>query len=697
MKRSIATILAVMLFIASVVLIFLPNVEAVGVEIISITPSSRRGKVGEPVHISGTINITNGLYQIWFNQTKVIEANATGNIVNATFPVPTLPHGNYTVTLLDYSLNANATDWFYIDTAYYVEAKTPPPPEQLQEGSMIEIWVNVTGGKPNTIYHANITVKFPAPRNETYWTLVTLTNTTDTGKGYNITIVYPTSFSGAINANYVGIYSVTFNKTLATDTFFIGLTTHTEYHRYQLVDIKATGYKPSENVTTRIIFGGKTINSTNITATPGGIVAMNWKIPPNASRGIYIVNITSISPEPTLKNPPDIQTFNIPGFDVSITTRNLAGEIVANVVVRVFENEKSIINLTSTTNGLAQTTLEVGNYTGKAFYKGENVGNFPINVTNGPVSLGFNCTLTNLKISVFAKVDSAEISIPEVKIFLTSAPENRTLFTNMTGTTIATSLLPNHTYVLNVSRYGVSFPNVTSIPTLLDNGTAVAWYNVTLISPTLTLRVNTTKPNNEPIGNVKVKVQELMGGLHYEDNTNAEGIIVFNCAFGKYTVEVYDADGIKLNETTVNLFQNQNVSIVCKLYGLTVSFRIVDYLGQPISNANVTLLRGNVVLRSNHTQTNGIATFNNITGGLLQVSTYVFNQIPNVVKVFYVDTSSTIEIRLEEYVILAGFLVNTAVFAITSIILIAVLLVLLIEVYRRKRFKPQKISKQEPE
>mgnify|MGYP005831201575 CR=1 FL=1 len=685
-----------MLSIASIVLIFLPNVEAVGVEIISITPSSRRGKVGEIVHISGTINITNGLYQIWFNQSKVAEANAIGNIVNATFPVPTLPQGNYTVTLLDYSLNASATDWFYIDTAYYIEAKTPSLPEQLQEGSTVEIWVNVTGGKPNTIYHANVTVKF-AHRNETYWTLVTLTNTTDTGEGHNLTIVYPTSFSGAINTNYVGTYSVAFNKTLATDTFFIGLTKHTEYHRYQPVDIKATGYKPSENVTARIIFGGKTINSTSITATTEGAVATNWTVPSNASIGIYIVNITSISPEPTLKDPPDIQTFTVPGFDVNITTRNLAGEIVANVVVRVFENEKSIVNLTSTTNGLVQTTLEVGNYIGKAFYIGENVGNFPINITDAPVSLGFNCSLTNLKISVFAKIDSAEIPIPEVKIFLTSTPENKTLFTNTTGTTVASSLLPNHTYVLNVSRYGASFPNVTSIPTLFNNGTAVAWYNVTLISPTLTLRVNITKPNNEPIRNVKVKVQELMGGLRYENNTDAEGIIVFNCAFGKYTVEIYDTDGIKLNGTTVNLFQNQNVSVVCKLYGLTVSFRIVDYFGQPISNANVTLLRGNAALSSILTQANGIATFSNITGGLLQVSTYVFDQTSNVVKVFYIDASSTIEIRLEEYVILAGFLVNTAVLATTLIILIAVLLVLLIEVYSRKRFKPQKISKQEPE
>jgi hypothetical protein len=688
-----------MLAMTFAVTIFLPNVESASVSIISITPSSHHGKVGDTVSLSGTINNTNGLYQIWFDTLKVEEANATGSIVNATFSVPKLPLGNYTIILNDYSLNANATTWFYIDTAYYIEAKPPMPlesTEQLQEGSTVEIWVNITGGQLNKTYVANITVKVPS--NTTYWTLARLTNITDTGEGHNITTVYPTNFSGATYTNYVGTYSVAFNRTLATDTFVIGLTNSTEYHRSQIVDIKAVGYKSNENTTIKISLGEKTLNSTNATATSEGLVNANWTVPSNATIGTYTVNITSISPSPTIKKPPDVQSFDVPGFDVNITTRSLSGETAANVIVSIFENEKFLTNLTSPSTGLiqAKNVFEIGNYTVKAFYKGEKVGELQVNVTE-MASLNFTCSLTNLKTSAFAKVNGTEIPIPEVEVYLTSTVENRTSSTNTTGIAIVNLLLPNHTYVLNSSRYGVSF-NVTSLPTLLVNGTIVAWYNVTLVTPTFTLQINTTKSNNEPISNAPLKVQEQMGGLHFEGNTNTEGMIVFSSvAFGKYIIEVYDADGIKLNETTVNLFQNQNVSIVCKLYGLTVSFRIVDYFGQPIPNLNVTLQRENLASYSSITQVDGIATFNDITGGSFQISINLLNQIQQAeAKAIYVGDSATIEIKLEEYVILAGFLVNTVILVTIIIIVATILLALLVEVLRRRRFTLQKSSKPEP-
>lgn len=676
----------ILLSITLIAAIFFPNTMAVAVEIVFITPRDQHGIVGDTIIIDGTVNTTNGLYQIWFGQYKVVEANATANGLTANFSVPELPQGNYTVTLHDVSLNSNSSTWFYIDTAYHIEAKTPTSPEQLQEGDTVEIWANMTGAKPSTLYYANITVKTPA--NTTHWVYVML-NTTNAGTGHNTTIAYPTHFSGVANTNFTGTYNIAFNKTLATDTFVIGLTNSTEYHRFQIVDIKATGYKSNENASVKIKFGGKAIYSNNATASIEGLISANWTVPSNATIGTYTVNITSISPSPTTKSPKDVQNFNVPGYDVNMTTRNLAKETVANVTVRVFENENSLINLTSNLSGLAQTKLEIGNYTAKAFYKGEEVGEFWTNIINR-TALDFYVNLTNLKITALAKKDGAEILVPDVQVHLTLV--NETLSTNITGIAIMNFLLPNRTYVLNASRYGVSF-NITSIVI----GTAVPWYNVTLVTPTLTLRVNTTRPNSEPISNVTVKAQELTGGLFYEGKTNAEGTIVFNCAFGKYAVEVYDADGIKLNETSVDLFQNKNALIVCKLYGLTVSFRVVDYLGQPISNVNVTLQRENVALRSNRTQANGVATFNNVTGGSLQVSTYVFNQMqPDAVKIFYVENSTTIEIKLEEYVALVGFLFQTAVLTTIILITVAILLLFLSEVYRRKHLKPQKGSKPEP-
>jgi len=661
---------------------FIPRASAIDVEITSVTPTSQIGKVGDSVQILGTINVTDGLYRIWFDTYNVKEENATANNVNATFTVPKLPRGNYTITLQDVNINTNATTWFYIETAYYIEAKTPAPPEQLQQGDAVEIWVNITGGEPNKIYYANVSVRFPSPANNTYWTIVELSNTTTNGEGYNITTIYPDHFTGALPTRFTGTYTVAFNNTLVTDTFFIGLTDRSEYRRNQLVNVKAIDYEPSENVTVKMQHGATIVKYVNVTATEEGTIAANFTIPSNASIGTYTINITST---PTVKNPPDIQNFTVPGFNVNITTKNLAAQPVPDVEVRVYEYGESVANATSDADGLAQIKLEIGNYTASAYYREEKVGERWINVTEA-VSVDFYCNLTNLRISVVAVVDSAEISIPEAAIYL--VPENKTFTTNINGTATAHSLLPNMSYTINASRYDMLF-NTTDIPTLLVNNKAEAWYNMTIVVPMLNLRVNVTKTSGESISNVEVRVLELIGGIYFEGNTNTQGMVTFNCPFGKYTISVYDADEIKLDETTVNLFQNQTVLMRSSIYGLTFSVKVVDYFGQPIPNANVTLLREGQVIRSSITQSDGAASFDSVTGGELRITVYLSGQAqPSLSQLFYVsDLSPTIGVKLERYIVLAGFLIDTSILSIVIIIVATIILALLVELYRRRKLK----------
>ena len=120
--------------------------------------------------------------------------------------------------------------------------------------------------------------------------------------------------------------------------------------------------------------------------------------------------------------------------------------------------------------------------------------------------------------------------------------------------------------------------------------------------------------------------------------------------------------------------------------------KVVDYFGQPISNAKVTWqLDG--LQDSALTKSDGLVTFSNIIGGDLQVTVYIPGQSqPFMVTTSFVDSSKAIEIKLDKYVILAGFLVETSNLTTAMIIAATVLLVLLIEVYRRKRLKPQKSS-----
>jgi len=328
--------------------------------------------------------------------------------------------------------------------------------------------------------------------------------------------------------------------------------------------------------------------------------------------------------------------------------------------------------------------LEIGIYACEAYFKDEKVGERALNITKEE-SFNFTCNLTNLKILV---MDRSENRFPEVKLSLT--PENQTLFTNITGTTVFPSLLPNVTYVLNASRYDKQF-NTTTIPRLLVNETAIAWFNVTIICPTLTLQVNVTDANNQPISNAAVNVQEVMGGLYYEGNT-VEGTAMFNCTFGRYTVKVYTR-GVEINETVTDLFQNENMSIRCKLYGLTVSIKVVDYFGQPIPNANVTLQREGLPPRSNRTKSNGVATFSDFIGGSVQIAIYLNDQTqPCIDTTSSVVSSETIGIKIGKYVLIAGILVEASQLTTALIIAAAIILIVSIEVYRRKRSKLQKSS-----
>ena len=676
-------ILLVILTSTIITLSFLPETKA-ETKILSINPLE--GKVGETVQLRANITTEKGEYMIRFDGETIASGNATGIDVAATFTVPSASAGSHEVMIIDVNAGENDTTAFTVLTSYSLEVDVPERPKQLQEGAQKPISVNVTGGESSKTFVANITVQ--APTNASYTNMLDV-NTSDVGNG-RATTIYPDNFTFPIGAstNFSGEYKAFFNGTLANQTFIIGLTNATEYHRCQYVDINAEGYEPNENVTISVTFEEKMIPpKQNVTATEGGTIHANWTVPSNASIGIYTVSVTSLS-NLTKKEPPDIQNFTVSGLAINITTRNLAKELVPNVVIQVFENVTLVVNATSDSEGFVSLMLEIGIYACEAYFKDEKVGERALNITKEE-SFNFSCSLTNLKIMV---IDGSENRIPEVKLHLTSeqAPEDQMLFTDINGSTVFHSLLPNITYVLNASRYDKQF-NTTKIPRLLVNETTIAWFNAPIICPTLTLQVNVTDAANQPINDAIVKVQEAMGGLHYERNT-VEGTAMLNCTFGRYTVKVY-ASGVEINETVTDLFQNENVSIRCKLYGLTVSIKVVDYFGQPIPNANVTLQREGLQPRSNRTESNGVVTFSDFIGGSVQIAIYLNDQTQPCIKTASsIVSSATIGIKIGKYVLVAGILVETSQLTTALIIAAVIILIVSIEVYRRKRSKLQKSS-----
>jgi len=85
------------------------------------------------------------------------------------------------------------------------------------------------------------------------------------------------------------------------------------------------------------------------------------------------------------------------------------------------------------------------------------------------------------------------------------------------------------------------------------------------------------------------------------------------------------------------------------------------------------------------TESDGTVIFDGIVGGNLTVRVYLTDEKqPYATKTSLVDESKTIEIRLEKYVMLAGFLVETSQLTTAIIIVATVIIILLIEIYRKK-------------
>jgi hypothetical protein len=81
-------------------------------------------------------------------------------------------------------------------------------------------------------------------------------------------------------------------------------------------------------------------------------------------------------------------------------------------------------------------------------------------------------------------------------------------------------------------------------------------------------------------------------------------------------------------------------------------------------------------------------TFDNVIGGDIQVITYpqgVENSYEAVSR--RVEEPTTIDVRLAKYVLIGPFLVETSALATIIVIMLAILLFVSIEVYRRKRAK----------
>jgi hypothetical protein len=208
---------------------------------------------------------------------------------------------------------------------------------------------------------------------------------------------------------------------------------------------------------------------------------------------------------------------------------------------------------------------------------------------------------------------------------------------------------------------------------------------VFIICPSETLNLNIVGSNQEPIPNARIELVELSNGLFYSATTGGNGAATIQATFGMYRVRVFK-DTTLINETNVDVFSNSQQQIQCTLYGIQLSVSVVDFFGSPVSNANVTL--NGPLLASAVTQSNGKATFNNIIGGDMQIIAQPSGtQDASQAITVNVDQPTTVQIKIEKYVALGSILIPTSSLFTILIIVLAIIMFVIVEVYRRRRVK----------
>jgi hypothetical protein len=692
LKKRAALILFILM---SVFFLFTPLSIVLGqqgVSIILVSPQEM-GVVGQEVNVQGTIETSDGEYQIWFGDRLIVSNSSEGYYVNTNFTIPELPGGDYSITLRDFSKNINDTYPFTVSVAYYIEALELSSPAQLQEGSDVVVNVRVTGIQSDTSYYANVTVALPAPLSTRYSQAVELAVSNQAVAAGQVT--YPSAAfqpEGA-HTNYTGSYKVYFNETQmlgAEDQFFVGFTDSNEYHRGGAVAIQAIGYQPDENASLSIKYAetGVSVHSETVTASSGGIINSSWTVPSDALIGDYNITIT---PENTAKTIPDSQLFTIPGYSVKIQTLNLAGEPVPQIEIDALDRATNkVYNGTSGSDGIASLNLEDGNHAISAFWNGVKVGEINATVT-GENTFDLMCELTNLEITVQNKNGDL---IPFVNLDITYQyvttkgslkEKGRTSGqTGLSGTFVLNSSLPRVSYVVNASLYGVAFNadnnTVTNLP-------AQPIYNVIILCPSRSLTLRIIDYNMAVIPDARIELFEVTSGLFNSATTDAAGTLTVEVTFGKYRLRVYK-DDILLNETVVQGFSDTQIEIHCSLYNIKVSVKVVDYFEQPIPNINVRLQGPGVGTLSDTTHENGIVTFSDVIGGNMQIIAY-----PEGVETSYealnlqVEEPTTIQIQMSKYILLGPFLIESNMLTTLIIILVAVILFVSIEVHMRKQAK----------
>jgi hypothetical protein len=669
--------------------------QSIGLYIYEVTPQNsytqiQNCTVHQPVSLIATIGTVNGTYQVYFDKQLVDTGTSQVHFVDSNFTVPELPGGTYNITLVDVGANLNTTYSFPILTQFLITPEVPSAPAQLQEGSSVVLNVTIAGGDVSKTYGAVVSVVLPSPLGTNYTKTISMTTSALGTAQAQVTYPDP-SFSPADSSTlFNGTYNVYFNLTqnLAQAKFGVGFTDLTQYHRGDTVQIRALGYAPGQRALVDISYNNVELESQNVTVSDQGVVTSSWLVPSTAALGPYTARI-SLQASP--KAVPDVQTFQVPGYPVTFSAVNLAGEPVPGVVVEAFDQEanQTYSNTTGYT-GAATINLEKGSATVNAYYNQVKVGE--INSTiSGNSSFTISCQLSDLTIKV---QDKNGVAIPFVDLNMTfhyvtrdGTAQNGTVIgqTDLTGIYTFNSTFTGISYTVQASKYSKAFnagnDTISNLPVSPRS-------QINILCPDKTLSLNIVDYNLAAIPNARITLAEQASGIFYSVTSDISGAARVTVTFGQYNVNVYSESNILLNSTVVTVTSDTQAPIRCILFKLPVSVKVVDYFGNPISNVVVELSRTGVDSVTATTASDGTVTFNNIIGGSVEITAYPSGNQNNFVATnLQVTSPTTVTLTMDKYIVFAGSLVGTSVLATVILLVIVIVLLILAEIYKLTGFK----------
>jgi hypothetical protein len=132
------------------------------------------------------------------------------------------------------------------------------------------------------------------------------------------------------------------------------------------------------------------------------------------------------------------------------------------------------------------------------------------------------------------------------------------------------------------------------------------------------------------------------------------------------------------------LFASNQKTVRCTIYGIDLSVKVVDLLGSPISNAQVTI--NGAQQKSASTASDGKATFGSIIGGDMQIVAQIqgTSGASQAITV-YINEPTTVQIKLENYVSVGGMLMQASTLTTIVIVLVIAVVFGIVEVVRRKK------------